>query len=103
MQQALLAVDDAAIHAWDYAFIFCTLGPVGRRILKANLRAIKEQIQFFRAVVLDFLIEIEEPAVGIAYPSPATLAKGDVMDSVLVVEALVKVHELVNVELANLA
>ena len=41
--------------------------------------------------------------MGIPDPSPPTLAEGDVVDGVLVVEAFVEVDELVDVEFANLA
>jgi len=103
VQQALLAVDDAAVHARDDALILGALGPVGGRVLQAYLWAVEEQVQLLGAVVLDLLVEVKQAAVGIAYPAPAALAEGDVVDRVLVVEALVKVDELVDVQLAYLA
>ncbi len=41
--------------------------------------------------------------MGITNPSPSAFAKGDVVDGVLVVEALVEVNEFVDIELTNLA
>ena len=103
MQQAFLAVDDAAVHARDDALIFCRFGPVGRRILQANLRAVEKEVEFLGAVVLDLLVQVEQAAVGVAYPAPATLAESDIVDGVLVVEALVKINQLVDVQLTDFA
>ena len=103
MQQSLLGVDDRTVHARYQPLVFRRLRPVGGRVLQAYLRTIQEEVELFGRVVANFLVEVEEPAVGIAYPAPPTFAKGDVVDGVLVVQALVEVHQLMNVELANLA
>ena len=103
MQQSLLRVDDAAIHAGNEAFVLCRLRPIGGRILQLDLRAVEEEVEFLGRVVADFLVEVEESAVGIAYPAPAAFAEGDIVDGVLVVETLVEVHELVDVELTYLS
>ena len=103
VQQALLAVDDAAVHARNDALVFGRFRPVGRGILEADLRAVEEQVEFLGAVVADFLVQVEQAAVGVAYPAPATLAEGDIVNRVLVVEALVKIDQLVDVQLADFA
>ena len=103
MQQTFLGVDDGTIHTRYQTLVFRRLRPVGRRVLQPDLRTIQEQVEFLGRIVLDFLVEVEESAMGIANPAPATLAERDVVDGVLVVQALVEVHELVNIQLANLA
>ena len=103
MEQAFLRVDDAAVHAGDEALVLGRLGPVGGRVLEPYLRAVEEEVELLGRVVLNLLVEVEEPAMGIAYPAPSSLAEGDVVDGVFVVEAFVEVDELVEVELANLA
>ena len=103
VEQPLLRVDDAAVHARDEAFVFGGFGPVGRRVLQFDLRRVEEEVEFLGRVVLDLLVEVEEAAVGVAYPAPAALAEGDVVDGVLVVERLVEIHQLVDVQLADLA
>ena len=97
MQQTFLGVDDGTIHTRYQTLIFRRLRPVGRRVLQPDLRTVQEQVELLGRVVLDFLVEVEESAMGIANPAPATLAERDVVDGVLVVQALVEVHELVNV------
>ena len=92
MEQAFLRVDDAAVHARYKTFVFGGLGPVRRRIFQLYLWRIKEKVEFLGGVVLDFLVEVEQAAVGVAYPSPAAFAEGDVMDGVLVVERFVEIH-----------
>ena len=101
MKQAFLGIDDTAIHARDESLVFCTFRPVRWWILQSYLRAVQKEFQFLRRIVAYLFVEIEEAAVCIAYPSPATFAEGDVVDGVLIVEALVEVYELVNVELAD--
>ena len=103
VQQSLLAVDYAAVHARDDTLVLGRFGPVGGRILEADLRAVEEQVKLLGAVVLDLLVQVKQAAVGVADPAPAALAKGDIVDRVLVVEALVKIDQLVDVELAYLA
>ncbi len=103
VQQPFLGVDDAAVHTRDQAFVLSGLGPVRRRVFEADLRAVEEEVQFFGRIVLDFLVEVEQAAVRVADPAPAALAEGDVVDGVLVVEALVEIHEFVDVELPDLA
>ena len=103
MEQALLAVDDAPVHARYEALVLGRLGPVGWRVLELYLGAVQEEVEFLGRVVANLLVEVEQAAVGIAYPSPATLVEGDVVYGVLIVQALVEIHQLVNVELAYLA
>ena len=103
MQEALLGVDDAPVHARDKSLIFGCFRPVGRRIFELYLRAVEEEVQLLRRVVLNLLVEVEKSAVGIAYPPPSPLSESDVVDGVLIVEALVEVHELVDVQLPDLA
>ena len=40
--------------------------------------------------------------MGVANPAPAAFAEGNVVNAVLVVQTLVEVHQLVDVQLANL-
>ena len=103
MEQPLLRVDDAAVHTGNEAFVLGGLGPVGRRVLQLDLRRVEEEVEFLRRIVLDFLVEVEEAAVGVANPTPAALAEGDVVDGVLVVERLVEIDQLVDVQLADFA
>ena len=102
MKQAFLGIDDTAIHARDESLVLSAFRPVRRWILQAYLRTVQEEFQLLRRIVAYLLVEIEEAAVCIAYPSPATFTEGNVVDGVLIVEALVEVYELVNVELADL-
>ena len=103
MQQAFLGVDDGAIHTRDEALVLRRFRPVGRRVLQANLRTVEEEVEFLGRVVANLLVEVEESTVGIANPSPSSLAEGDVVDGVFIVQAFVEVHEFVDIELANLA
>ena len=91
VEQTLLRVDDAAVHTGDEAFVLGGFGPVGRRVLQLDLRRVEEEVELLGRVVLDFLVEVEEAAVGVAYPPPAALSEGDVVDGVLVVERLVEI------------
>ena len=103
VEQAFLRVDDASVHSRDETFVFRALRPVRRRVFQLDLWRVEEKVEFFGRVVADFLVEVEEAAVGVANPAPAALAEGDVVDGVLVVERLVKVDELVDVQLADFA
>ena len=100
MKQSFFGIDDAPVHPGDQSFVLGALGPVGRRILEPYLGAVEEEVQFFRGIVPDLLVKVEKPAVGIAYPAPAAFAEGYVMDGVFVVEALVEIHQLVDVPFA---
>ena len=102
VEQPFFGVDDAAVHPRDQALVFRALRPAGRRILEPDLRAVQEQVQFFRRVIPDFLVEVEQAAAGVADPAPAALPEGDVMDGIFVVEALVEIHEFVDVEFPDL-
>ena len=101
--RALLRVYDAAVHARENPLELRALGPVRRRVLEPYLRRVEEELELLGAVVLDFLVEVEKSAVGVALPAPEAAAEGREMYRVLVVEALVEVHELVDVELRHLA
>ena len=103
VEQAFLRVDDAAVHSRDEAFVFGTFRPVRWRVFQSDLRRVEEQVEFFGRVVLDFLVEVEKAAVGIADPAPSALAEGDIMNGVLVVERLVEVDQLVDVQLTDLS
>ena len=60
------------------------LGPVRRRVLEPYLRRVEEELELLRAVVFDFLVEVEKSAVGIALPAPEAAAEGREMYRVLV-------------------
>ena len=100
---ALLGGDDAAVHARVEPLELGRLGPVGGRVLEPHLRRIEEEIQLLGRVVLDFLIEVEEAAVGVALPTPGARGEGGEVDDVLVVEALVEIHQLVDVQVGHRA
>ena len=103
VEKAFLRIDDAAVHSRDETFVFGTFRPIGGRVFQSDLRRVEEQIEFFGRVVLDFLVEVEKAAVGIANPAPAALAEGDIMNGVLVVERLVEIYQLVDVQLTDFA
>ena len=85
VQQALLRIDDAAVHSRNKPLVLRCFGPVGRRVFQADLRAVQEEVQLLRRVVANLLVKVEKPAVGVAYPSPSALAECDVMNCVFVV------------------
>ena len=103
VQKALLRIDDAPVHPRDDSLVLRRLGPARRRVLELDLGTVQEQVQLFRRIVLDLLVQVEQAAPRIPDPPPAALAEGDVMDRILVVQALVKVHELVDIQLPDLA
>ena len=103
MKESFLAVDDGTVHTRNEAFVLSRLGPVGRRVFQADLRTVQEEVEFFGCVVANLLVKVEKTAVGVAYPSPPALAKGYVVDGVLIVETLIEINKLVYVQLANLA
>ena len=41
--------------------------------------------------------------MGIANPAPASFSEGNIMDGILVVERLIKVHQFVDVQLTDFA
>ena len=102
MQQTFLRIDDAAVHPRHQALVLRGLGPVGGRVLQTYLRRIQEQVQFLGSVVPYLLVQVEQTAVGIAYPPPAALVECDVVYRVLIIEALVEVHQFVDVQLPYL-
>ena len=61
----------------------------------------EEELQLLGAIVPDLLVEVEEAAVGVALPAPEAEAEGGKVDRVLVVEAFVEIHELVDVEIVD--
>ncbi|MCD8164268.1 MAG: hypothetical protein LUE09_12830 [Synergistaceae bacterium] len=61
----------------------------------------EEEFKLLRAVVFYLLVEVEEAAVGVAFPAPEPSAEGGEVDGVLVVEALVEVDELVYVQVVD--
>ena len=103
MQQSLLRVDDAAVHTWDKAFVFGGLWPIGGWVLQLDLRRVEEKVEFLRRVVLNFLVEVEETAMGVTYPAPAPFVEGDVVDGVFIVERLIEIDQLVDVQFPDFA
>ena len=103
MKKSFFRIDDRTVHTGNEAFIFGCLRPVGRWILQTDLGTVQKEVQFFGRIVAYLFIQVEKTAVSIAYPSPATLAEGDVVDGIFIVQTLVEVNQLVDVELANLA
>ena len=100
---ALLGGDDAAVHAWVQPFKFGRLWPVVGRVLQPYLWRIQQQLHLLGAVVAYFLVQVEQPTVCIAFPSPSPGGEGGEMYHILVVQTLVEVHQLVDVQVGHLA
>ena len=83
VQEPFLGIDDGPVHPGDDALVFRRFGPVGRRVFEPDLRAVQEEVQLLRRIILDLLVQVEQAAVGIPDPAPAALAEGDVMDRIL--------------------
>ena len=61
----------------------------------------EEELKLLRAVVFYLLVEVEEAAVGVAFPAPEPPAEGGEVDGVLVVEALIEVDKFVDVQVVD--
>ena len=101
MEEPFLGVYDTPVHTRDKTLVLSGFGPARRRVLKPYLGTVEEKVKLFRSVVLYLFVKVEKTAAGISYPSPAALAEGYVVDGVFVVEALVKVYQLVDVQLTD--
>ena len=64
---------------------------------------VKEEIELLGRIVANLFVEIEQPAIGIAFPSPGTRGECREVYYVFIVEAFVEVDQFVDVEVGNRA